>query len=416
MTEPKISASAETIRRLAVTKQHLAGKRPTRASSEEMVSLVRDLAYVQWDPISIVAPSHILSLWSRLGGFRPSDLDRLLWDEKKVFQHWTPIASLVLTEDYPLYYSLMKEYPESLSKSWRSQAAKAKRFLADHVELRKRILNELKKGPLRLDQFGDYLKTKRSADGWTSGSDVSNMLFHLHMRGEVMVVGHEGNLNVWGLSEGFLPKWVDRRALAAEEFETQAAQRAIRAMGTASAPEINYYFVRGRYRNLRETLSRLEEESVIHRVQVDELGVREERYVHERDVTLLESLRTNAWEPKVSLIAPFDNLIAGRGRTNTVFGFDYVHEQFLPQEKRRYGTYLMPILWGERLIGRVDPRLDKQTETLVVNSVHAEPGAPEEKIVSSKIAEKIAELAEFLGARETKYTSHVPSAWKSSLR
>ncbi|MDG7011518.1 MAG: winged helix DNA-binding domain-containing protein [Nitrososphaerota archaeon] len=75
-------------------------------------------------------------------------------------------------------------------------------------------------------------------------------------------------------------------------------------------------------------------------------------------------------------MAPFDNLIAGRRRTNTVFGFDYAHEQFLPKEKRKYGTCVLPVLRGETLIGRVDPRLDKEQRRLVVNSVHAEPGAP----------------------------------------
>lgn len=404
------------MRRLAVTKQHLAGKFLANPRGNHVLSVVRDLAYVQWDPISVIAPSHIISLWSRLGNFQLSDLDRLLWEEKKLFQHWTPIASIVLTEDYPLYYSLMRRYPESLLNSWRSHMVRAKKFLAEQADLRKRVLNELKKGPRQLSQFEDHHQTGKSADGWTSGSKVSQMLFHLLMSGEVMVAGHQGYQNVWGLSEDVLPNWVERKMLTGEEVEREAAQRAIRALGTASPPEINYYFVRGRYQHLKKTLEGLREESIIHPVHVQALGGKDERYINDEDISLLESMNSDAWQPRTSLIAPFDNLIVGRARTNRLFGFDYVHEQFLPKEKRKFGTFVLPILSGDSLIGRSDLRMDRQKGKLLVISVHAQPSAPSDKETSLKIAETISDFADFLGATEVEYTTRVPAAWKTSLR
>src|SRR5207244_3943944 len=86
--------------------------------------------------------------------------------------------------------------------------------------------------------------TPRKPDGWTSGSDVSAALFHLQMRGEVMVVGHQGNQKIWGLPETFLPSWVDRKELTEQEAEREGAERTIRALGTASPSEINIYFLR----------------------------------------------------------------------------------------------------------------------------------------------------------------------------
>ena len=413
MGRETISASLEGIRRLAVARQHLSGRLSGRASAEEVVSLIRDLPFVQWDPVTVVAPSHILSLWNRLGGFRASDLDRVMWREKKVFLHWTPIAFLVLMEDYPIYYSLMKRYPGSLTKSWGNHIPRARQFLAEHRELRKRMLNELKRGPLQPAQFRDYVRTKRTEDGWSGGSDVSNMLFHMHMCGDVMVVGREGSQNVWGLSEEFLPDWAVRKELPEEELEREAAQRAIRGLGTAVLREVRYYFPPGRYQNLKSTLARLEEESEIHPVKVEGLGERDKRYVHDRDVPLLESVSAGAWEPRMSLLPPFDNMLRQHSR---VFGFDYVREQFLPKEKRRFGTYVLPILWGERFIGRVDPKLDKKEERLVINSVHAEPGAPGGREVPSMIAEAIERLAGFVGAKEVVYNGPVPEAWKGPLR
>ena len=311
---------------------------------------------------------------------------------------------------------MMTRYPESLSRSWGGWKTKARKWLAEHAELRKSILKELKKGPLRLSEFEGYVRTKRGTDLWTSGSDVSVALFHLQMRGEVMVVGHQGNQKIWGLPETFLPSWVQRGDLTEEELEQAGAERTIRALGTASPSEINLYFLRGRYLNLRKALDRLREESTIHRVNVAGLGGKTERYVHGSDIPLLQSMDSDAWNPRMSLLAPFDNLVSARNITNRLFGFNYVLEIYLPQSKRKFGSYVLPILWGDRFIGRVDPKLDREGKKLLIHSVHAEPGAPTDKEVSSIIGETILNLAEFLGAKEVEYTARVPKAWRNSLR
>lgn len=414
MTTDLRRASRESVRRLAVTKQHLAGKLPTRATRESLLSLVREIAYVQWDPITIVAPSHHLSLWARLGNFRTSDLEHLLWTERSVFLHWTPIASIVPTADYPLYASLMHRYPDSLAGSWGAQSRRAKQFLSAHAELRTRVLRELKRGSKAVGDFPGAVRSG-NPDGWSFGSDVSLMLFHLTMTGEVMVVGHRGNQNVWGLAKEFLPKGTPTEPLTADQFECEAAQRAIRVLGTATPTEINYHFVRGRYQHLRATLQKLEAESTIHRVQVEGANPREERYVHDEDASLLESIGSKEWTPRMSLLPPFDNLIFSQARTLRLFGFDYVREQFLPKEKRRYGLYVLPILWGDSLIGRIDPRFDRSTGTLVINSVHAEPDWAGDRGIAPTIHETVDRLADFLGADRVTYPSKLPRAWASAL-
>ena len=415
MSEDALTASLDSVRRLAIVKQHLAGPLPSRVTGDAMLSMVRDLAYVQWDPVAIVAPSHLLTFWARLGNFRPALLERLLWQEKALFEHWTPMASLVLTEDYPLYLSLMERYPESLTHSWGNHRAAAKRFLSGHSELRKKVLRELKKGPRSISEFEDHRAAKVDGSDWSSSSDVSLMLFHLLMRGEVMVVGHAGAQNLWGLSEEFLPDWVERKALSAEEAAREGAQRAIQALGTATQREVTLYFPRGRYEDAKGTLASLREESLIHRVTVEGGTAREERYVHHRDLALLESLEHDPVEPRLSLVPPFDNLVYSTERGQRLFGFNYIREQFLPKEKRRFGTYVLPIVWGERIIGRVDPRLDKKSGTLLIQAVHAEAGAPRDRKVAEEIGETISRLARFVGAEKVAYSSRVPSEWRSAL-
>jgi uncharacterized protein YcaQ len=414
-TEP-IATSLAAVRRLAVAKQRLAGPRPPPSTPKAILSVVRDLGYVQWDPVNIVAPSHLLSLACRLDGFRAAQLERLLWTDKRLFLHWTPMASIVSTADRPLFLSLMHRYPESLTSSWGNHRTRARKYLAEHARLRATVLAELADGPRTIGQFTEHARTRRPDAEWTFGSDVAQMLFHLLMRGEVMVVGHAGTQNLWGRTEQFLPDWGTTPELSAAEAEREAAQRAIRALGTATPREITFYFVRGRYDHLPSTLAALLEESTIHRVVVEGLTGREERYVHRHDVALLERLQSDPGEGRVALLPPFDNLVCSPARTKRLFGFEYVREQFLPKAKRRFGTYVLPILAGDRLIGRVDPRFDRARGVLVVHAVHAEPGAPADRSVARAIGAAIERLARFVGAKSVAYTSHVPPPWKNALR
>jgi len=416
MGRDPIKTSLDSARRLVVVKQHLADEHPARVTTDSIVDLVRDLGYVQWDPISVVAPSHLLSIRSRLGNFSPQLLERLLWDEKRVFEHWTPIASLVLTEDYPLYYSLMRRYPVSMSRSWGIQGTRAATFLKKNAKLKQRVLRDLRKGPRTLGEFSDHGSTKRDDGEWAPSSDVSHMLFHLSMTGDVMVVGHAGSQNLWGLSKDFLPSWAKREMLSRVKFEEASAERSIQAQGIATARETLFYFVRGRYETLDRTLQRLEDSGRIHRVIVEGLDDRKTRYIHRQDLPLLESLeRGENWEPRVSLLPPFDNLVGNQDRLRRLFGFDYIREQFFPPEKRRFGFYVLPILRGESFVGRVDPRFDRATETLVVNSVHSEAGAAKDRSLGVEVREAITDLAKFVGATRVKYTSKVPDTWRSAL-
>ncbi len=118
MNRAHIETTLSNLKRIAVFKQHLYGKYPKKGTKDDILSVMRDVAYIQWDPITIVAPSHVLSIWSRVGDFRLKDLEELMWKDKKVFEHWTPILMLMLTEDYPIFHSLMRRFPQSMAGSW----------------------------------------------------------------------------------------------------------------------------------------------------------------------------------------------------------------------------------------------------------------------------------------------------------
>jgi uncharacterized protein len=413
---PSVRTSVTRARRLNVTKQRLAGKWPRASKSESIIHAVRSAGYVQWDPVSVVAPSHLLALWNRVDGFRAADLDRVLWHEKRLFQYFAHAAALVPTDDYPLFGSYMRRYPESLSSGWGAWRAHARRWIPAHATLRTRILTVLAKGPRRVGDFEEHVKGRRGAGGWGSDSDVSAMLFHLQMKGETTIVGRDGNQNVWGLAREFFPAWAGKPTLSLEEAEETSAARAIGALGVASPRDIRLYFMRGQYQDLPGALQRLERTGTIRRVAIEGWGRKDERYILSEDVPLLDSMEGESWIPRVSLLPPFDSLMCLRDRTLRLFGFDHFTEMYVPKPKRKWGYYVLPILRGDTFVGRIDPRFDRDRRTLCVEAVHAEPGTPTSKDVAVDVRNAIDRLARFLDATRVEFTPRVPSEWRSQLR
>ncbi|HTP53355.1 MAG TPA: crosslink repair DNA glycosylase YcaQ family protein [Thermoplasmata archaeon] len=411
---PKIEVSLAAVRRLAVTKQHLTGARARRPTPSTILRVVRDLGCLQLDPINVVAPSHLLVLWSRLGAYRTSAVDRLLWKDRTLFEYWGHQASIVLTEDFPLYYGMMRRVPATMPAGWgRTWRSRVERWVARHAELRTSILTQLREnGPLFSRQFARPRSRRPTPRGWGSGDEVSEMLQILFLRGEVMTAGRVGIQKLWDLPERCLPAWVSKRELTPAEVEYEAAQRSLRSLGVATLPQIRLHFLRGRYRSLRATAERLEAEGTIVRVGVVGSPFATPAYVHREDLALLQALEEPLAAPRTTLLSPFDNLICDRDRTARLFGFEYRFEGYVPKGKRRFGPYSLPILHGESLIGRVDPVLDRDRGCLTVRGVHAERGAPEDPATVESLRRSIDGLASFLRATDVRFIGPLPAAWR----
>ncbi len=414
MTQPLVISST-LARRLAITRQHLAGPRPS-ADSSGLMEVVRDLGCLQLDPIRVVERTHRLVLWSRVGQYDLTHLDQLLWQERRLFEYWAHCASIVLTEDYPLYSPMMRAYPSGDSV----YRQRAREWITKNQKLRRHILNRLRReGPLpsrALEEDGLHPQAWVST-GWTSGRNISRMLDFLWIGGRIMVAGREGIQKLWDLTERILPDWTPRDRLTERELVRRAAQRSLRALGVATPRQIQYHFIRGRYPDLNRVLADLEVEGRIKRVEIRDKGQSwpGEWYLHTDDCSLITELQSD-WHPRTTLLSPFDNLICDRKRTEQLFNFKFTIEIYVPKPKRRYGYYVLPILHGDRLIGRVDPEMDREHGRLVVNAVYAEPSRSTPKGAGRAVAGAIEDLAAFLGAQEILYNSRrVPAIWKRAL-
>jgi uncharacterized protein YcaQ len=401
----------ETARRLALVRQRLAGERPT-GDAAGILQVVRDLGCVQLDPISVVARSHTLVLWSRIGRYDFAHLDQLLWQDRSLFEYWAHAASIVPTDDYAIHRRLMHTYATEPPTT--HVGARFHAWLKENAGLRRHILGELKRnGPLPARAFEDQAEAEWYSTGWTSGRNVSQMLDYLWTKGLIMVAGRSGIQKLWDLSERCLPTGTPRETLSQREVVYRAAQRSLRALGVATTKHITQHFIRGRYAGLPQVMKQLERDGRIERIAVE--GGAGEWFIHADDVPLLDQLGAIDFA-RTTLLSPFDNLICDRARTRQLFDFDFTIEIYVPPHKRRYGYYVLPILHGDRLIGRVDPKMDREHGRLMVNAVHAEAAAPMNRTTARAIRGAIEELATFLGAAEIVFGRRLPEGWQRDLR
>jgi uncharacterized protein YcaQ len=400
-------------RRLAIARQRLSGERPS-ADERGILEVMRAIRCLQLDPINAVARSPLLVLWSRLGNYDPAALRRVIWKEKALFEYWAHAASLVLTEDYPIFAWRMQHYANG---GWRERTRK---WLDENYSLRQHILERLREsGPLAAaDIEHDEIVEEWHSSGWTDRRTVNQMLDCMWSEGQVMVAGRKGCTRIWDLPERCLPEEVVQTTLTRQEAVVQATQFALRALGVATERHIREHFTRKGYPGLGEVLSDLLQAGEILKVRIEENGAAwdGEWFMHRRDLPLLESLQDGEWKPRTTLLSPFDNLICDRDRTEQLFDFYFRLEIYVPRDKRQYGYYVLPVLHGDRLIGRIDPKMDRKSKRLMVNAVYAEPDVEMGEETGLALAEAISQLASFAGAREVVYGDVVPSGWQPYLQ
>ena len=224
------------------------------------------------------------------------------------------------------------------------------------------------------------------------------MLDVLWSRGEIAIVGREGNERVWDLAERWLP--TEEPRLPAPEVARRLLDTQLRWCGFARRDRFGFAFD-GPPPGRDAALAELVEEGRFVPVGVE--GTPGEWLAH---AEVLEQ----QFGPRTTLLSPFDPLIKDRDFTEQIFGFRYRLEMYVRKARREYGYFVLPILHGDRLVGRVDPLLDRKAGVLRVHAVHAERDAPEE--AGPAVVEAIGELAHWLGADVAFET--VAPVWESA--
>ena len=345
-----------------------------------ILDVARHLGYLQLDPTNSIARSHQLVLWSRLGPYDDDELERLRWEDRQLYEY---NAALVPIDDYPIHADTMKRFP-SWSDVWNERV---RLWLEKNATLRRQLLRQLRKrGPVASRELKGLTYVGWTSAGWTNERNVTQMLHFLHRQGKVVIAGRQGQQRLWDLAERWLPQ--DSR-LPQREAERQVADRSARALGVATAKEIEReYFPGGPYPGMPKAIAALVRDGRLLPAEIE--GLKGERFVHADAVSALDEKPAR----RTTFLSPFDPLIRNRERTEALWGFFYRIEIYGPAAKREYGYFVLPILRGDNLIGRIEPVFDRKTGLLRVNNVWWEPGA---RPVS--LDQPLRSLARFVGAK-----------------
>jgi uncharacterized protein len=374
--------SIASARRLAVVCQRLSGSPQRPVTADAIHNLVRHLGCLQLDPTAIVARNHLLVVFSRLGPYRQKLVDSLLWDQRLLYEYWAHQASIVPTEDRALQAALPPPYGDAhRTESWLVQRAGAVEPILERLATVEAVY---------ASDFDEHAQKYES--GWGARSEISDSIALLWLRGQIVPAGRDGRGRRWALAD----RWFGAPlANVPEQHDAVriAAIRSLRALGIATPRQVRAHFLRNRYPGLPEIWKRLKADGVI--IPVD-LGVNGDWCMHVDDIAALERIEAGEFEPRATLLSPFDNLICDRDRTSILWGFDFRLEIYVPKTTR-WGYFVMPLLHGDQLVARFDLAVDRVGKRLEVRGERWEPGWEGRRRPLRARNRALGDLARFVG-------------------
>jgi uncharacterized protein YcaQ len=343
-------------RQVAVRAQLLEAPRP-----QDLLAVMERLTLLQVDPTAAIAPSADLVLWSRLGSsYRPERLKRALEEDRTLFEFDALVRPMA---DLGLYLAGAGDRPQhDTSRAW----------LRDNDRFRRDILALLKRsGPLASRNIPDTCAVPWASSGWTNNRNVTQMLEYLQMRGEVAIAGRVGRERLWDLPGRVYA--ADVHVPSVEEAERTKDERRLAALGIARAQ------------------ARAMPMEPIHVGDAGEPavveGVKGEWRVDPRYLG-------DGFKGRTALLSPFDRLVHDRVRAEELFDFEYTLEMYKPAAQRRWGYFALPILHGDRLVGKLDAAANRKAGVLRVYAIHED--VPFTRATTAGVRKEIDDLAAWL--------------------
>jgi len=360
-----VKVAAEAARRFLVARQLLSPARSVEGGPEGALEVVRRLGSVQFDPIAVAGRSHDLVLHARVAGYEPGWSDQL-YERREIFEAYNKGLSFVPTSEFPWFRGILSRAPA--------------RTLADNAEVAEQVLARVRAdGPL---SALDFERAQGATTDWFGlpTNTVRAVLEAYAVTGVLGLARREGNRRYYDLLERLLPADVLACDVPLHEqmsYKLLSRYRAHGLLGVSGAgdvfggigpakPDPRLPGYPGRNALREELVDRGE------LVPVSVEGVSGKRFVLRDEVGFLEAPPEPA--SSVAFLSPFDALVWDRKLVQSLFGFDYVWELFLPPEKRRWGWYVLPIVFGDRLVGRIEPRIDRDEARVQVLDLWWEDG------------------------------------------
>ena len=376
------SLSLAQARRIAIAAQGLHRARPVRTPGRRHLrGLLDHTSVLQIDSVNVLQRAHYLPGWSRLGAYPTAALDRLTYRDRELFEYWGHEASLIPTSMQPLFRWRMRRAEEKF-ETWGGIA----RFVREEPAYVEHVLSLVRdRGPLTAGEIAAEEKRSKEDWGWNWSKEKLALEF-LFWSGRITAADRRNFERIYDVTERVIPRAVlDLPTPGEEDAHRELLLVAARCCGIGTVGDLADYF-RIRNPQARPRIAELVEDGRLEEVAV--AGWRHPAYVRPA-TTVPRRVQAHA------LLAPFDPLVWERERTERLFGFRFRIEIYVPAAKRVYGYYVLPFLLGDRLVGRVDLKADRQAGRLLVQAAFAEPDAPPE--TAEALAAELAGLAGWLG-------------------
>ncbi len=383
--------SKEEARALAIIAQRLDEPADGIPTKQRLLDTIRRIGCLQIDTISVVARSHYLVLWSRVGQYQPELLDELHHPDHALFEYWGHAASLLPIELYPYFRRRML--------AWQvKQFGGSDPWPNENKQLIDEVLEAVREhGPLSSSHFERPDPDEPvEAWSWWGGKPANRALDVLWSAGALAIHRRVNFQRHYDLAERVFPEQVESEVPDEHQERRVLATRAVEALGVGFPQDINdYYRTKWGAPTTRAVLAELERGGEIFGVEVDDIGL---AYVAESSRPLLAQVVAGRRPTRTTFLSPFDNLVWERRRTEALFDFDYLLECYTPAAKRKYGYFTLPILDQGKLIGRLDPKVDRREKILYLRSIHLEDNVKLDVATTQRLHGALCDFATFNGA------------------
>ena len=386
----------ETVRRLMLEKQGV-GRFPDHVDKRDVYGTVDCLGCLQIDTINVVERSHYLTLWTRLGQYEKEDLHELAYRDRLLFEYWAHSACYVPFKDYRYYIKSMNVRKEEM------RARFSKRSRAD-PEMLDRVLSRVRdEGPL---SSKDFEGPKRKG-GWWNWKPAKLALELLFGAGILLIDRRENFQRYYDLAENVLPIGVDASEPSDDERTRFFALKTMSCLGLVKPQEVRKYYhpwsvkLDRTSKQLQEILDRLVSEAQAVKHSVD--GDKNPYYCLPEDTDRLEELDSGFGFDDVRLFVYFDNMMWNRERITELFGFESRLETYVPKDQRVYGYYHLPVLYGDRLVARVEPKMDRENNVMIIRGYWVEDGFKPTEDYEDKLSRNLEEFTRFHGAEDIEW-------------
>jgi Uncharacterized protein conserved in bacteria len=384
MSLPQLSLSAA--RNLHLAAQGLLKKPRRRAQSADILSTVQRMSLLQIDTINIVARSPYLVLFSRLGNYPSQWLDEAL-SNGELMEYWAHEACFLPRSDFALVRHRMLA-PEKMGWKYRQE------WMLEHAtEIEQLIRHIQENGPVR---SADFEHPRKGTSGWWEWKPHKRHLEGLFTSGQVMVIERRNFQRVYDLTHRVMPHWDDERdLLTQEEAEDLMLENSARSLGIFRPQWLADYY-RLRQPALKPLLETWQREQRVVPVTVETLG---EMWLHSELLPLLPQAQEGKLQATHSaVLSPFDPVVWDRKRAEQLFGFTYRLECYTPAPKRQYGYFVLPLLHKGQLVGRMDAKMHRKTDTLEVIALYLEEGVRATASLEKGLVCAISDFARWQGA------------------